>query len=69
MLANLPAWAVIQTTGPAMFDGFGGINLTNARLVCEALGHPWDRAMISRITAAAGAMLEKDEDGEGAEEA
>jgi len=59
MLANLEAWEVIQATGAALFDGFGGLNLSNARLVCEARGHSWDRAMLTKIIRTAAALMEK----------
>lgn len=60
-LANLPAWEVLAITGAALFDGMGGVNLSNARLVCETLGHEWDRAMVTRICRGAEAFLSKDD--------
>jgi hypothetical protein len=62
LLSNLAAWEVIQATGTALFDGFGGLNLSNAREVCESRGHAWDRAMLTKIIRTAAALSEKEED-------
>lgn len=61
LLTNLAAWEVIQATGAALFDGFGGLNLSNARLVCEARGYPWDQAMLTKIIRTAAALMKKDD--------
>jgi len=49
---------VFATSGPALFNGMGGVDLANARLVCETLGLEWDREMMTKILAAASAFLE-----------
>lgn len=57
---NLGAWEVVTATGPALIDGMGGIRLETARVMCKALGRPWDRAMALKVLALAGAWIEKD---------
>jgi len=57
---NLAAWEVIQTAGPSLIDGWGGVNLANARQAAEALGYAWDRELLLKIMAWADIMLEKD---------
>ena len=52
---------MLNATGAALIDGMGGINLENARLVCETLGYDWDRAMVTRICRGAEAFLSKDD--------
>ncbi len=62
LLANLPAWEVLQITGSAMFDGMGGLQLASAREVAAALGHPWERGLIKKIIRAAAVMAMKAEE-------
>ena len=55
-LANAAAWEVLQVTGAALFDGMGGINLTNAERVAAGLGYSWDKEMVSKISRTAAVM-------------
>jgi hypothetical protein len=56
---NFPVWEVLQTVGAALFDGWGGINLSNAKEAALGLGHAWDKEMIQKIIAAAEKLREK----------
>lgn len=47
-------------TGPALVDGMGGVRLEAARVMCEALGRPWDKAMALKVMALAGVLIEKE---------
>lgn len=65
---NAAAWEVIQATGAALVDGWGGIRLDNARLAAAALGYEWDAELLGKVGAYAACQLEKDEGGGDGEE-
>jgi hypothetical protein len=41
----------------------GGVNLANAKLVCETLGHQWTRELMIKVSAAASGFLEGKREG------
>lgn len=53
---NGPAYELLRKLGGALFDGWGGVNLANARELAAALGHPWDQEMAEKILAGAAAI-------------
>lgn len=55
---NHLALAVLNATGAALFDGWGGVRLENAKLMAEALGVEWDYDLAAKLLAAAQALRE-----------
>jgi len=35
---NIEAWDIFQKVGPGLFDGFGGINLMNLKIILDEYG-------------------------------
>ncbi len=58
--ANQAAWDTFWAVADLLGDGWGGVNLDNARLAAQALGHEWDEGMLARITTLVRIFLKKD---------
>lgn len=52
MPVNLPAYKIWMTAAPVAYDGMGGVNLHNVRLVAETLGYGWDYDLMMRLIVA-----------------
>jgi hypothetical protein len=46
---NLEAYQLFMISRHALVDGFGGVNLANAKIVAEAMGFVWDAFFMRKV--------------------